>query len=223
MALIQTTAPTAEPVSVAQVKAFGRIDANDVSQDQMIAIFIGAAREAVQQICRSSFATQSWKLGLDKFPSPSLETSSANWYGPAWGVGPGPLTVMKPDGKTQFEIVLPMPPLQTVDSIKYYDAMGVFQTLAPAAYLVDSMSQPARITPAYGTTWPATLNRANAVEITFTAGSTATVPFGVMVWMLQHVLDSYENREAILTGQRGAVEINPKFDRLLDPYRVVVY
>jgi hypothetical protein len=223
MSLIQTAAPATEPLTLAEAKAYMRIDAEDVSQDQIILLLIAMAREDVQNRCRRSFVPQSWKLTLDKFPSPSLETSSANWYGPSWGVGAGPLTVVKPDGKTQYEIVIPMSPLQTIDSIKYYDSDGVFQTLAANAYLVDTASEPARVTPAVGLTWPSTQSRINSVEITFTAGFTTALPSGVKIWMLQRVADCFENREAVVMGARGAVITHPFFDRMLDAYSVGYY
>ncbi len=228
MALKLTAAPTAEPFAVtdASLRQHLRLDAGDTSRDAALAIYIGQAREAAEQICRRAFITQSWLLSLDAFPAPGLETSSANWYGPSWGVGPGPLTMVKPDGKTQFEIILPYPPLQTVDSIKYYDASGVLQTLDPAQYYVDSVTEPARVTPAYGTTWPSTLNRANAVEVRFTAGYDSTgalLPNGIRSWMLMHIADRFENDIASVMGIRGTVETHPYVDRLLDPYRVLEY
>ena len=228
MALKLITAPVAEPLNVADnsVRQHLRLDAGDISRDSAIEIYIGQAREAAEQICRRALVTQSWLMTLDKFPAPGLETSSANWYGPAWGVGPGPLTVLKPEGKTQYEITIPMPPLQTVDSIKYYDADGVKQTLSPSAYIVDNVSEPARVTPAPNTTWPNTQNRINAVEVSFTAGyddAGGLVPKGIKSWMLMHISDKCENDAAVVMGVRGTVETHPYIDRLLDPYRVVVY
>ena len=228
MALKLITAPVAEPLNVADnsVRQHLRLDASDTSRDGAIEIYIGQAREAAEQICRRALITQSWLMTLDKFPAPGLETSSANWYGPAWGVGPGPLTVLKPDGKTQYEITIPLPPLQTIDSIKYYDQDGVKQTLSPSAYIVDNVSEPARVTPAPNTTWPSTQNRVNAVEVSFTAGyddSGDLVPKGIKAWMLMHISDKCENDAAVVMGVRGSVETHPYVDRLLDPYRVVVY
>lgn len=228
MALKITSAPAAEPFLVSDVnlRQHIRVDVGDTAQDTLVAIYIGQAREQAELFTRRALITQSWIMALDKFPVPGLETSSANWYGPAWGVGPGPLSVIKPDGKTQFEITIPLPPLQTIDSIKYYDTDGVLQTLSPSAYMVDIYSEPARVTPAVGTTWPSTQNRANAVEVRFTSGYGASgdaVPAGIRHWMLQQIGDMFENREATVMGLRGAVEKHPYFDRMLDPYRVVTY
>ena len=228
MGLKLTTAPAAEPFLVgdASLRQHLRLDAGDTSQDALLAIFIGQARELAEQTCRRALITQSWLLTLDKFPAPGVDTSSANWYAPSWGNSAGPLTTQRPDGKSQYEIYLPLPPLQTVDSIKYYDQDGVLQTLAPSAYLVDNTSEPGRITPAAGTTWPSTQNRAGAVEVRFTAGYDATgalLPSGLRAWMLLRIADLLENRSAVEMGVRGNAEKHPFIDRLLDPYRVVVY
>lgn len=67
-------------------------------------------------------------------------------------------------------IKLPLPPLQSVASIKYIDPDGVLQTLNPSVYLVDTDSTPGRITRDYGESWPETKPVPNAITITFVAG-----------------------------------------------------
>lgn len=228
MALKLITPPRAEPLSVddAMLRQHLRIEIDDNSRNDAIEVYIGLAREAAEHQCRRAFLTQSWLLTLDKFPAPGLETASANWYGPSWGVGPGPLTVAKPDGKTQYEIIIPLPPLQTIDSIKYYDQAGIKQTLDPSSYIVDSVSEPARVTPAVGTSWPSTQNRANAVEVSFTAGWDSTgalMPRGIKAWMMLRVSDALKNTDAVIFSIGGVVTPHPYTDRLLDPYRVIVY
>ena len=228
MALKMTAPPTVEPFLVgdASLRQQLRLDSGDTSQDAALGIFIGQAREAAEQDCRRAFITQSWLMTMDKFPMPGMETSSANWYGPAWGTSPGPLTTVRPGDKTGYEITIPLPPLQTIDSIKYYDPAGVLTTLEPSQYFVDNVSEPARVTPAPGTAWPSTLNRASSVEVRFTAGWDSTgllLPNGIRAWMLLRICDLFENREAVVMGVRGTVETHPYIERLLDPHRVRVY
>lgn len=203
-----------------------RLDGGDTSQDAALAIFIGQAREAAEQDCRRAFITQSWLMTIDQFPSPGMETSSANGYGAAWGAGPGPLTAVRPWGSTGYEIAIPFPPLQTIDSIQYHDQAGELVTLEPSQYFVDSVSEPARVTPAPAKAWPSTLNRVNSVEVRFTAGWDSTglaLPNGIRAWMLLRICDLFENREAVVMGAKGAVATHPYIERLLDPYRVRVY
>lgn len=61
-------------------------------------------------------------------------------------------------------------PVTAVTSITYTDTAGATQTWSSANYVVDIYQEPARITLAYGQTWPATYDQANAVTVTFTAG-----------------------------------------------------
>jgi uncharacterized phiE125 gp8 family phage protein len=68
-------------------------------------------------------------------------------------------------------IRIPLPPLQGVNSIKYYDTDNVVATMAAADYFVDTKSNPGRVSLAYGKTWPTTtLRPANGVVIEFDAG-----------------------------------------------------
>jgi hypothetical protein len=220
-----TTAPASEPLSLPEAKLHLRIDDDVTIDDSLINDLIAAAREDAELITRRALVTQKWQCVLDTFPAPGMNISSANWYGPQWGVGPGPLSVTRVDGKTGFEIYLLYPPLQTVDSITYIDQNGAQQTLANTEYIVDNVSEPARITPGYGKTWPATQNQINAVTIAFTCGyaSAEAVPRGIVRWMKLRVSTLYENREEVALLNRGTIQFLPYVDTLLDAYRVIVY
>lgn len=61
-------------------------------------------------------------------------------------------------------------PVVAVSSIAYLDSSGVSQTLSSTLYRVDITTKPARITPAYGQTWPVTYSVTSPITITFTAG-----------------------------------------------------
>ena len=116
-------------------------------------------------------------------------------------------------------IALERPPLASVQTVKYYDTDGTLQTLGSGAYTVHTSGQLGLVAPAYGTTWPATRDRLEAVEITFTAGygNAAVVPQEIKQWMLLQIGHWYENREAV--GERR--DPLPYVDALLDPYRVL--
>lgn len=169
------TAPAAEPMSVAEAKLTRRL--TDTSQDLLLPGLITASRVSAETVTRRALMAQRWSLWLDCFPRPAMNIASANWYGPQWGTSPGPLSTARVDGTTGFEIILDWPPLQVVESITYIDQNGAPQTLDPSQYLVDKIRMPARITPAYNTTWPATQNQANAVTVTFVVGH--AMPFTV--------------------------------------------
>jgi hypothetical protein len=215
--------PAVEPVTLAQARAWCRVDSDYTGDDTLIATLITGARQDVETITRRALVTQQWKMVLDCFPAPNANISSASWYGPQWGVGPGPISMAKPDDATGFEIFVPLPPLVSVDSIQYVDTNGVTQTLDPTQYIVDLVSEPARITPAYGVTWPATRQQVNAVTVTFTCGygAAAAVPAGIMRWMQIRIATIYANREEVAILQKGKMEVLPYVDGLLDPWRVV--
>lgn len=118
-----------------------------------------------------------------------------------------------------------LPPLQSVTSITYFDTNGVEQTLAADQYLVDTTTQPARITPAFGLVWPVTQYRNNAVKIRFVAGygAASAVPACVKNWMLVRVKTLWDQRDQ-LTKQLGMPVFEPAWvDSLLDPEVVRSY
>lgn len=126
------------------------------------------------------------------------------------------------DAFPSAEIRLPKPALLSIVSVKYDDAAGAEQTLAPSAYTTDIHAQPGWLLPAANVSWPTTADAANAVRIRYTAGYGATaadVPSGIKSWMLLRIGALYRNREELADGRLAV----PTFvDRLLDPYRIWV-
>jgi uncharacterized phiE125 gp8 family phage protein len=122
------------------------------------------------------------------------------------------------------EIDLPMPPVQSITSVKYLDTSGVEQTIDAANYALDTYGMRPWLVPAYGYAWPASLASANAVKIRFVAGygAAAAVPDDIKAWMLLAIGTLYANRETIATGQ--VAELPGGFwQSLLDPYRVFTF
>lgn len=72
-------------------------------------------------------------------------------------------------------IEIPVGPLRAVSSIQYLDTSGALQTLSTSLYRVDTYGERARITPAYGESWPSTYPVTNAVLVTYTAGHVVPV------------------------------------------------
>jgi uncharacterized phiE125 gp8 family phage protein len=103
------------------------------------------------------------------------------------------------------EILLTIPPIQSVSSIVYTDTAGTSTTLAASQYQVDASSKnnPARIKPAYGLSWPTTrCDTYNAVVVTFLAGYTtaALVPTPAKHAILMLVGHWFEHREPVNIG-----------------------
>jgi uncharacterized phiE125 gp8 family phage protein len=115
-----------------------------------------------------------------------------------------------------------LPPLQSVTSITYVDTNGDTQTLAADQYRVDSKTQPARITEAYGISWPSTQDVTNAVTVRFVAGygTADAVPECVKHWILMRVGHYFDNRGPNVVGDSIAQFAPSYVDGLLDPERV---
>ena len=66
MGLVQTSAPAAEPILLADAKAHLRVDGTD--EDALIGALISAAREQAEAFLRRALITQTWRLDLDELP-----------------------------------------------------------------------------------------------------------------------------------------------------------
>ena len=113
---------------------------------------------------------------------------------------------------------LQLPNVQSLVSVKYLDAAGTEQTLAPSAYTLDAVAAPGWVLPAAGTDWPAAGDYANAVRVRFVAGfgDASSVPAAVKAWMLLHIAEWYAQREA---GADKPRDLLPHAARLLDRAR----
>lgn len=125
-------------------------------------------------------------------------------------------------------IDIPRPPLQSIESVKWYDRENTEHTIDAADYFADTNSEPGRILMNPGKPWPAGLRPASGICITFTAGhaETARVPRRIRQAILLLVAEWYLNREASsLTGKGGAEKFSREIPfgvtRLLDFDRVM--
>lgn len=97
------------------------------------------------------------------------------------------------------EIEIYKRPIQKINSIKYLDAAGVYQTIAADQYTGDFNRRPPRIIPAINASWPQVDCRPSAVAVEFDAGygSTANaVPQNVIMYLLMTLGNFYEHRES---------------------------
>ena len=111
-------------------------------------------------------------------------------------------------------------PVSDVVSIKYYDTDGDLQTLSEDNYVVDTVSEPARITLAPDCTWPDTQDRTNAVVIRYVSGWTdaGSVPRPIRQAIMLTIAHLYENRQAITKDVYHKLPMGA--DYLLDIYKV---
>lgn len=113
-------------------------------------------------------------------------------------------------------IELPYLPVAEVVEVTYYDAEGMEQTLSPELWLLDESYLNPSLTPAYGTRWPDTQTRHNAVKITYIAGhgsSSASTPPAFKGYILAKIKEyfappgtpEFPNLRAMLFGLKAHV------------------
>lgn len=121
-------------------------------------------------------------------------------------------------------IELPLPPLQSISSIKYYDTDGALQTVSSSIYeTVNGGTSGGYIHLLGDQTWPTDVDtdRAEPIQITFVAGygdSWNDIPEGLRHAMGMMIADLYENRGEMIEGNMMP---NKTVDRMLAPYRMV--
>lgn len=180
--LVLSSAPVTEPVSLTELKTWLRRDDSD--DDTAITALGAAARRLVENRLGRQLVTATWVLTLDTFPRAG-----------GWAFLESPMIF--PDPHT---IRLPKAPLQSVQSVEYYDLGDNLLTLASTVYDVDIRTDPGRILLAQNQVWPVTRFKPGAVRVTFTAGygGASSVPEQVKTAIKMTAAFWYENRgEAI--------------------------
>lgn len=112
-------------------------------------------------------------------------------------------------------LLIPRPPLVSVEAIAYTDVAGQEQLLDESTYLVNPYEMIGRVTPAQGRRWPATARQAMSLRVDFTAGY-STVPEDIVSAILLLVGHFDQNREAATAG--ALAEIPMGVEALLSPY-----
>lgn len=126
------------------------------------------------------------------------------------------------DAFPEGAIELAWPTVVTVDAVQYVDAAGTLQSLGGSSYTLDNRQDRGWCLPAVGTTWPNTLDTANAVRVTFTSGwgEGAAVPEDLQAWILMRVATLYKFREGVAAGLSVAELPREHGAGLLDKWRV---
>ncbi len=186
MTIAELTPPAVEPITLAEVKAHLRLDAND--EDALLAGLVRAARIHLESETGLCLIARSLRLYLDDWP----------------------------EGRV---IQIARGPVQAVETVTVYDALGAPVEIDVSGYVLDGAARPARLVlPARR----AAERAVNGIEIDFTAGfgeSGAEVPDTLKRALLLHVAAMYELRGVLsLDAQPGAVPQG--YDRLVAPYRI---
>lgn len=173
------------------------------SRSPDVFVVLRAATTWCENLVQRQFVTATWRLSLEAFPRKGVCVSYSNID----------------DGL----IYVPRPPLREVTSLEYIAAAtGTLTTLAADLYDVDPDSDPGRIAPAYGTSWPAERSQMRAVRVTYQAGYGTTcddIPADIQQAILMVAAHWWNNREAVALGVVSE-EIALSVRDQLRPYKV---
>lgn len=118
------------------------------------------------------------------------------------------------------EILLPGWPIKSVSTITYIDPDGAEQTInGSTGALVDLGSEPVRVRPLYGQSWPATRAQIGAVKVDYLVGeaSSADIDRALISAVLMLTAYRYERREAVAAETLGEIPLG--VSDILNQYR----
>lgn len=185
--------PAAEPVSRELAKSYLRVDST--TDDDLIDFLIKTAREYVEDYTGETLIQTTWIWNLLDWSNSRIVRPQGQWYD--WNTdSPGILYV-------------PMSPLVSVTSIKYYDTAGTLQTLDAANYQLDTYTNPGRIMPATGYVWPdIESDNLSAIEVKYVAGYGTegdNIPSQYRLAMLYLLTLWYEERKPVAFVQANKI------------------
>lgn len=200
MSLKRTVAPTELPISIEEVQDHIRWEAASADEAALM-IYIRSAVEQMdggEGMLNRAIVTQTWEWKFYRFPT----------WNPVYGDA----------------IHVPLPPLQSVSSLKYIDSNGVEQTLAASKYKVLNINTPTDgglVEPASGESWPSTRDEGEAVTLTFVAGYGLRdkVPEHIRHLLLFTIQDAYDRRAAV---DAKSLMRTPAYQGLFDQARYLV-
>ena len=193
MSLSLSTAPTLEPVTLAEAKGHLRLDADDSTEDAYLTALIAAARHQVEAHTSRALLNQTWAWKLDDFPHcdqirvPKAPLSSVT-----------SITYIDTAGTTQTW------------------AASNYDVDAPDG----PRAQMGTISLAFEKAYPVVRSDRNAVTITFVAGygaAATAVPQDVRQAALLLIAEMYERREEGLIGTIQT-EVPLSVSRILSSY-----
>lgn len=193
--------PAAEPVSIAEARAWLRVDTND--EDAAIASLISAARTLVESATRRALVTQGWRLTLDAWPANGGEES--------WSI-----LATRP-GRAPCEIVIPVAPVQSVSAVRLYDAAGQPLMLEPASYRIVGAPERARLLFAAQPPHPGAAAAGIEIDLVAGYGDPPDTPAALRHAILALVSWWFDNRGDAATA--GAGDLPPRAAALIAPFR----
>lgn len=185
MALICTAPPLVEPVSLPELKLMLRMYPNDTSQDDVLTTLNIAARSWCETISQRRFVQQTWSLLMDYFPgyidlklagqkvsSPFVSGSNAVLVG------------------IRYAIVLPYPPVQTLNGFIYQNANGEVTSMIVGPLTIASVTNLNEQPVSIQTTQPHGLQSGASVSIA--GNSSLLAALGGIATQVITVTDDYD-------------------------------
>lgn len=194
------TPPSVEPVTLAETKAWLKVDGTD--DDALITSLITAARTSAEDYTRRAFITQAWRQSLDLS---------------GWGMGDGlpegvydlPSTVLYCALPRLVELL--RPPVISITTVTTYSTSNVAAVYSSANYsLIND-----RLVQLNTATWPSDVRQFGALEVVTLNGygaSAASVPEPIKTAIKMHVMKMYDGRTIC--------EMPPACEQLLRRYRI---
>lgn len=198
--LLTRTVAPADFITQAEVKAHLRIDHS----------YDDATITAVR------LAAMAMLDGRDGYLRRAICTQSWRWSLPEFPLGD--------------ELHFLFPPLRSVTSVQYYDGDGVLQTYDASKYRVHSDAYVGYLKLVNGSAWPATIERDDAVQLTFECGygAPADVPAPIKHAALIRCGALYATRgdndgDPASQTQASEAAFTIAEQRLLGPYRLTEF
>jgi len=164
-------------------------------EDGLLTIYARVAAQLVETKTRRALISRTFRLEMPEFPEAHGDS---------------------------FE--LPLAPVQSVQSIQYYDTQGVLTTWGAQNYTLDATSIPPRIVPAYSVPYPYVQSQhADGVQVNFTAGYGATqasIPQGLQFVVMILAGHFCANRMPIEAVGSAGAEIPYTLQFAMDAYKI---
>jgi hypothetical protein len=199
---------TFEAVTVAEIKAHARIFTS--ADDTYLATLVISARQQVEADLNCAVVGQAYKLHLEYWYDPRYYWELLDRYGYGWWY---PANAIYP------KLVLPIQPVQAVQSITYTDGALAPQTLDPALYVLKTFKDPPHIMLLNNGNMPAVAPFTDIV-VNFTTGyATANaIPSLIKHATMFLAAHWYEHREG--TSEALLREVPQAYERIINRLRV---
>jgi uncharacterized phiE125 gp8 family phage protein len=189
MAFDIVTAAASEPITLSEAKNFLRVDHSD--DDTLISALITASRQMCEEYTRRILVTTTIDEYFDKFPMNRWENLSNLIY-------------------------LSRGPVASITSVKYVDEIGSEVTITSDQYIIDTISEPARIQSTAG--WFAAAGVVNQVIVRYVVGTdVSSIPKPLIQGMMLVISDLYDQRNDRVKALPTASEY------LWNPYRIFTF